>query len=466
METTRQARTDVLILGGGPSGIQTTNLLRQHNPELEVTVIRPERYSMIYCALPYALEGLFPLEKTYKKDGLITDCGGKLIQDKAVAVDLEGQVVTLGSGATIGYDKLVIATGADPVRPPIPGINLQNIFTVKTQEDAQRIISVLTCGCCGDGELVKCSLDGPKKVVVVGAGAIGMEQATAYRAQGLEVHLVELLGWPLPQMLDEDMAQPVIEALKEEGINLHFGVAVEAFEGEEAVGSVQLANGDKIELAAGQDFVVVAIGMRPAVALFKDSALQLDRDGIVVDEHMRTNLPNVWAAGDCCQYVSGLDGKPIGGKLATNAVPMAKIAAFDILGKQARYPGFFNGAATVVGKLRVGSTGFSERVAVQRGFEVYTAYGETTSRFPMMPGADTVRIKLVVEKETRRLLGAQAWGSEAIAERIDLLTLALQQNLTVDQLAEFSYSAQPWQTFFPARNAIVEAAQRAAGLLK
>ncbi len=457
--------TDVLILGGGPAGIQAANLLRRHNNDLRVTLVRPEQHSMIYCAIPYALEGLFPLTTTYKKDAMLTDCGARLIRGTAAAVDFADRRITLASGGAVAYSKLLIATGAEPVYPPVPGAGLANIFTVKTQEDAQRIISVLTGGNCRDHELVKCGPDGPKKVVVVGAGAIGMEQAAAYRVQGMEVHLVEMQGWVLPQMLDEDMAQPVHDALREAGIHLHVGVSVEGFEGVDAVATVRLSDGSRIELDAGRDFVVMAVGMRPCVDVFQGSDLQLGRDGVVVDAQMRTSIPGVWAAGDCCQFVSGIDGQPIGGKLATNAVPMAKVAALDILRKQARYPGFFNGAATVVGRLRVGGTGFTEQVAVQRGCEVYSTYGDTTSRFPMMPGATAVRVKLVVEAGTRRLLGGQVWGSEAVAERVDLLTLALQQKMTVDQLAEFSYSAQPWQTFFPARNAIVEAAQKAVGLL-
>ena len=203
--------------------------------------------------------------------------------------------------------------------------------------------------------------------------------------------------------------------------------------------------------------MVLAIGMKPNVSLF-EGQLELAPDGIVVDERMWTGMPDTFAAGDCTQCISGIDGKPLGGKLATNAVPQAKVAALNLLGHQARYPGIFNGAATVVGDLRIGGTGFTETYARTRGFEPVVSVGESTSRFPMMPGAKPVRVKLVADAATGRLIGGQVRGYEAVAERVDVITLAIQQGMTGAELAGLSYSAQPWQTFFPAKNAIVEAA--------
>ena len=122
------------------------------------------------------------------------------------------------------------------------------------------------------------------------------------------------------------------------------GVGLEAFFGTENVAGVKLTDGQTIQLDEGRDFVVLAIGMRPDLALLEGKGFAMEKDGLVVDEHMRTNVENVWAAGDCCQYVSGIDRAPIGGKLATNAVPMAKVAALDMLERQIEYPGFYNGA--------------------------------------------------------------------------------------------------------------------------
>ena len=457
--------SDILIIGGGPGGIQATRMIKSHSPETEVTVLRPEFYSLVYCAIPYAIEGLFPLEKVFKSDELITGVGGRLIRKKAVEVDLKRHRIVLTDGRNIGFGKLLIVTGAVPFKPPLPGIDLKNIFTVKTIQDTEKIIKAIHGEADCDGDTQSGFSDGARKAVVIGAGAIGIEQALSYLAHGIEVHLVEMENYPLSQLIDADMAKSITEKLEEAGVNLYLGTRLVSFRGNRSVSGVELSDSKSIELEKDRDFVVVSIGMRPDIDIFKDTGLEIGRDGIIVDEHMRTNIDNMWAAGDCVEFHSGIDLKTVGGKLATNAVPMAKVAALDMLGKKARYPGFYNGAVTLVGNFRVGSTGFTERFALERGFDVYTTFSKTSTRFPMMPGAGELKVKLVFERGSDRLLGGQVVGTEAVAERIDLLTLAIQHRLTARDLADLSYCAQPWQTFFPARNAIVEAAMQAIGLV-
>ncbi len=457
--------SDILIIGGGPGGIQAARMIKSHSPKTEVTVLRPEFYSLVYCAIPYAIESLFPVEKIFKSDELITDVGGRLIREKAVEVDLKKHRVLLADGRSIGFGKLLIVTGAVPFKPPLPGIDLKNIFTVKTIQDTEKIIKVINMEADCDSDTRSRFSNGARKAVVIGAGTIGIEQALSYLTHDIEVHLVEMKNYPLSQLIDADMAKPITEKLEEAGVNFYLGTRLVSFQGNQSVSGVKLSDGKSIGLEENRDFAVVSIGMRPDIDLFKDIGVEIGRDGIIVDEYMRTNIDNVWAAGDCVEFYSGIDHKTVGGKLATNAVPMAKVAALDMLGKKARYPGFYNGAVTMVGNLRVGGTGFTERFAQERGFDVYSTFGKTLTRFPMMPGAGKVQVKLIFDRETDRLLGGQVIGIEAVAERIDLLTLAIQHRLTAYNLADLSYSAQPWQTFFPARNAIVEASMKAIGLV-
>ncbi len=465
--TSAQLEADVLIIGGGPAGIQAARLLRSSQPDWRVAVVRPEDFSMVYCAIPYAIEGLFPLEKTLKKDDLLTGVGAELIRGAISRVDTKGHRAELQDGRSISYRKLLVATGAIPVKPPLPGMNGENVFTVKTEADARRIIArlALNAGCESDG-----SDSSPKqpaqKAIVIGAGAIGIEQATAYRAHKLEVHLVEMQDHVLPHLIDADMAAPIHQELEDLGIHLHLNTRLESLVGEPAVTGVCLAGEETISLDPKRDFVVVSVGMRPDIDFLGEDNFDRVADGLVVDEHMRTSVPDVWAAGDCVAYKSGIDGQALGGKLATNAVPMAKVAAKDMLGMAAAYPGFFNGAATVAGSLRIGGTGFTETFARSRGLQVASTEASTTARFPMMPAAGHVKIKLVIEEGSERIIGGQVVGTEAVAERIDLLTFAIQRGATASDLAELSYAAQPWQTFFPARNAIVEAAASVSSLSK
>jgi len=454
-ESRRQ--TDVLIIGGGPAGIQASRMLRTKRPDWTVTVLRPEPYSMVYCAIPYALEGLFSADKTFKKNEMLTEVGVELLRLKAVRIRPEDHVVDLEDGTSVEYGQLLIATGAMPVRPPIPGADLPNIFTVKTGDDMIRLMERL-----GGGADDASSIPEGLMAVVVGAGAIGLEQASAYRARGARVHLVEMQDRPLPTMLDGAMCSEMIsDEIRRTGIEFHLGTSVESCVGETACEAVILSDGTRIDLDPGRDFVVLAVGMKPDISFLDLDQFEHRPDGLVVDSRMRTSVPDVWAAGDCVSFHSGVDGKTIGGKLATNAVPMAKVAARNILGSQAEYPGFFNGAVTVVGPLRIGGTGFTESLACERGLDVFSTTAELPTRFPMMPDKGFIRIRLTFERSNLRLVGAQMVGTESVAERIDLLTLALQHRMTAYDLAELSYSAQPWQTFFPAKNVIVEAASAA-----
>jgi len=441
-------KVDVLIIGGGPAGITFARKLKKLNPGMSITMLRPEAHSMVYCAIPYAIEGLFDPAKVFKKDELVTEVGVDLVRRAASEVDLKARRVVDDAGEEYSADTIFLATGALPIRPPIPGVDAANVYTVKTQLDMESLIQQLS--------------DGARRAVVVGAGAIGIEQAQAYQAHGLDTYLLDMAPRVLPAMVDEDLAGGLHDALTEKGVHLMLSTRVEALEtADENVRCVLTSGGDRIELDPDRDFVCFSVGMRPDVGLFEGQGLEMRRDGIVVDGRMRTNLPGVYAAGDCCSYLSLLDGQPIGGKLATNAVPMAKIAASVVAGRDDEYPGFLNGAATCVYDLRVGSTGFTEEVAQERGIGTVAGWGETTTLFPMMPGAGDLKVKVVADARDLRIIGGQVVSALPVTDKIDTLPLAIQRRLTLKGLARLSYSAQPWQSFFPARSAIVEACENA-----
>jgi NADPH-dependent 2,4-dienoyl-CoA reductase/sulfur reductase-like enzyme len=308
------------------------------------------------------------------------------------------------------------------------------------------------------------------KAVVVGAGAIGVELSLALSSQGIEVHLVDMQGSVLPGLLDSDMSASIGEEITRAGVRLHLGAKITELEGSSFVQQVHLDNGGTIDLGApeGRDgtgkggltgIVVFAVGMVPETSLFENSGLAVGKDGIIVNEKMETNFPGVYSAGDCTQYTSGITGEVVSGKLATNAVPMAKVIGHNLLGRERTYPGFFNGAATKAGKIFAGGTGLTEKNAARSGYDTVCGFGESTTRFPIMPGAKPVRLKLIADAKSHRLLGAQVVSEEAVSGRVDLLTFAIQKNTTIEELADLSYSAQPYQSFFPAANIIVTAAE-------
>lgn len=437
---------DVLVIGGGPAGI---TICKRLGGKFKTGMIRPEDHSMIYCAMPYAVEGIMPVSKTLKKDGLVTEAGADLIRDKAVNVDFKNKTVFLEKGGSVQYKKLIIATGANPVLPQVPGADLQGVFTFKTENDLENLMKAV------EGNL--------QKAVVVGAGAIGIELAQALQDRGIETHLVDMEDSVLPAMLDPDMSNDLEGVLADSGIKVHLSQKVAALKGSSIVESVQLSNGESIELLNEKGMphkgvVIFAVGMKPALDVIEGTDLECGPDGVMVNEFMETNIADVYAAGDCVQYISGITGKVVPGKLATNAVPMAKIITDNILGKKRRYKGFYNGAATRIKKYYAGSTGLTEKTAAQK--EKYlTGYAEMTTMFPIMPETGKVRLKLIASSETFEILGGQVVSEMPVTDKVDIMTLAIQQGMTVYDLRDLSYSAQPYQSFFPANNLMVAAAE-------
>ncbi len=443
---------DVLIIGGGPAAITIAKMTGQL---MKTGMIRPEDHSMIYCAMPYAIEKVLPFEKTLKKDQIVEETGTVLIRDRASQVDFSLKDVTCETGLKVSYKKLVIATGAVPIVPPVPGADLRGVMTFKTEDDLRKLISL--------------SEKGLSKAVVIGAGAIGIELAQAFNHVGVETHLVDMAERVLPSMLDPDMGSEVEEELIRLGINLHLRSGLVKIEGNEYAESVILNDGKKIILdsldtcSAGGDgpevkgIVVFAVGMRPETELVAGSGIMTGKEGIIVDENMRTSIPDVYAVGDCVQFKSGITGDTVPGRLATNAVPMGRVCARNILGEADGYQGFYNGAATKIGEFFAGSTGLNEHSA-KGSFELITGNSELTTIFPNMPNTKKVRMKLLADRNTMKIVGAQIVSGLPVTDKLDIITLAIQNGLTVPQIRNLSYSSQPYQSYYPANNLIVAAA--------
>ncbi len=438
---------EIIVIGGGPAGITLSKMLGK---KFKMAVIRPENHSMIYCALPYAIEGLITNEKTFKEDSLVLDAGADLIRSKAQNVDFENKVVNLKNGESLTYEKLIIASGATPFMPPIPGIDLEGVTGFKTADDLIWIEEKL------DKDV--------NNAVVVGAGAIGIELAQALAFKGINVNLIDMAGSVLPNMLDAELSEELRFEMTNKGVNFIGNARVTELRGENFVEEVVMDSGKIIKFQSEEKgkqtgIVIFAVGMKPEIDFLKNTPLEIDKQGIVINDKMETNIPNVYAVGDCVQFYSGIDHKPLLGKLATNAVPMSKILGFNLLGQNRSYKGFFNGAATKVGKYYLGSTGFTEKIAKERGFDIICGYSKVTTKFPIMPTKKNKQMKLVVDRKTHRVLGAQIVSGEPVIGRIDLLTYAIQKDSTVEELAELSYASQPHQSFYPAANVVVLASE-------
>ncbi len=434
---------DILIIGGGPAGITLTKNIKDKR---DIGIIRPEDHSMVYCAMPYVIEDLLPYDKTLKEDSIVTDTGANLIRDKVTDVDFEDKIVKTEKNNQYGYNELVIATGADPILPPIPGAKLDNVMTFKTEKDLKKILNIVD--------------NGIKNVSVVGAGAIGIELAQALNEKGVNTNLIDMMPTVLPNLLDEDISKKAQEELKELGLNLFLDSKVTELKGDKSVESIVLGNEE-----VKSDLVIFAVGMSANVEFLKESDLEIGKDGIVVNEKMETNIEDVYAVGDCIQYECAITGNITSGKLATNAVAMGRVLAANLVGKDRSYEGFYNGAATKVGKYYVGGTGLSERLAKDK-FDIVVSKSKFTTAFPIMPFAKDVEMKLIVNKENNKVLGGQLISGEPVTDKVDKLTMAIQYGIDVYELLDFNYSSQPYQSFYPAHNLLVKAAENAVKKLE
>jgi NADPH-dependent 2,4-dienoyl-CoA reductase/sulfur reductase-like enzyme len=444
---------DLVVIGGGPAGI---TLAKRLGNKLKMAVIRPEDYSMVYCAMPYVIENLIDKQKCFKKDDLVTGAGAELIRDEVKLVDFKAKSLELKQGGNLQYDKIVIASGATPFIPNIEGVELEGVMGFKTQKDLEKISSFVE--------------NGLKKAVIVGAGAIGIELAQALKHKGINVSLIDMASQVLPNLVGNEFAQKASEELIKNDIHLILNSRVEKLIGKEYVEEVHLDSGEIIYLnefasCTGNDnttikgLVVFATGVVPDLKFIPEKTIETGKQGIVVNQRMETSLPDVYAVGDCVQYNSLITGKPLGGKLATNAVPMARILAENIAGKKAEYKGFVNGAATKVYDNYVGGTGLTAKTAGFEGYDVLIGYSQLTTQFPIMPDKKELRLKIIADKTTGKILGGQVYSGEPVATLIDLISFAIQKESTVYDLLDLSYSAQPYQSFFPAGNIVGMAAE-------
>lgn len=433
---------DLVIIGGGPAAI---TLAKNIKDKRKITIFRPEDHSMIYCAMPYAIEGIMPLGKTLKTDQLVTDVGAKLVRDTVVAVDFEKKSLATELGHTYGYEQLIIATGAEPIILPIKGHDLQGVMSFKTEKDLEAVMSS-----------VKEHLH---EAVVIGAGAIGIELAQALNSVKVKTHLVDVFPTVLPNMMDQDMVEAAMTDIEASGIHMHMGEKVVELVGQDTVKAIRFESGREIMFESAP-LVIFAVGMKASVDFLRNTDIAIGRTGILVNDKMETSIADVYSVGDCCEYTSGISGQVVLGKLATNAVPMARMLSKNLLGEDRTYPGFYNGAATKVMSYFLGGTGLRETTAHDLGYETLVGEAEMTTAFPIMPFAKNVKVKLVADKETNKLLGGQIISGEPVTDKIDQITMAIQFGMTVDQLAQLSYASQPYQSFFPANNLMVQASEQ------
>jgi NADPH-dependent 2,4-dienoyl-CoA reductase/sulfur reductase-like enzyme/rhodanese-related sulfurtransferase len=446
----------IIVIGGVACGPKAAARLRRLDPETEITIVEQGEFiSYAGCGLPYFVGGevreLADLLQTpagaardaaffknVKNIDVLTGTRAERIDRKAKTV----RVRDLASGQERGlaYDQLVIATGAQPIRPPFDGIDLDGVHYLTKIEDAVALRDA-SAGKKGN-------------VVIVGAGLIGLESAEAFRHIGWDVRIVEMLDSPMAALLDFEFSQKIEDSLFNNGVESAYNEKVVRIEGDESGHCVKVVSSGGEHDA---DLTLIATGFKPNSALARDAGLPVGvSGGIVVDESMRTADPDIYAGGDCVECKHLVTGKQAFIPLGSTANKHGRVIGDNLAGMRSVFPGVLGTTVVKAFDLNVGRTGLTEADAKREGFDAVCSLAPAFDKAHYYPGSALVAIKIVADRKTGRVLGAQAAGAGDAARRIDVVATAISMGATVEQLGYFDLGYAP--PFAQALDAVITAA--------
>lgn len=426
----------LLIVGGVAGGASAATRARRMNEHARIVMFeKDEHVSFANCGLPYYLGGeiedrekllVARPEMFARRFGIDVRTRHEVMSIDRAAKTVDVKDRSTGRTTKVRYDKLILAPGAAPLVPPIPGVAARGVFTLRNLDDADRIATAMTAA---------------RRAVVVGGGFVGLEMAEQLRGKGLEVALVELQPHVLP-LLDPEMAEPLHREIEGRGVRLELGRGIAAVQEKDgAATAVLLTDGTRLEA----DVVILGLGVRPNVKLAKDAGISLGASGgIATNDHMQTSDPDVYAVGDAAEYEFGPTEGHQRVPLAGPANRTGRLAGEHAVTGTARpAPSAWGTAIVRVFGKTAGITGLSEHAAKKAGFDVRAAHVSANSHAGYFPGAEPMVLKLVYEAGSGRVLGAQAVGGEGVDKRLDVVATTLHHHGTVHDLAQLDLSYAP-----------------------
>lgn len=426
----------VVIVGGVAGGASAAARLRRLDETAEIVMLeRGEHISFANCGLPYYIGGeikdkerlsvMTPDSFTSKFDVDVR------VLSEAVSIDRKKKIVAVKNVATgeiygESYDKLLLSPGAEPIRPPLEGINLDRVFTLRNIPDTYKIKDFI-------------DNNNPKRAFVVGGGFIGVELAENLVGTNIDVTLAELAD-QLLATIDFDMAADVHNHVRAKGVQLLLGAALQKIT-EKQDGSLEIVAGGNVYEA---DFVALAIGVRPDTALAQDSGLECNaKGGIKVNKHMQTSDPDIYAVGDAVEITDFVTGQPVMVPLAGPANKQGRIAADNIAGISSQYNGVQGSSIIKVFDLTVANTGINEKTAKRLGINYEKSFTYSSSHATYYPGATNMSIKTIYEKTSGKILGAQLVGYDGTDKRADVFATAIRAGMTAKDLTELELCYAP-----------------------
>lgn len=426
---------NVLVIGGVAAGTKVAAKLKRDNYNTNITILtKGKDISYAGCGLPYYVGNVIE-----KQEELIVNTPESFSKLTGVEVFTEVEVTKVypdkkevvalqlktNTTNTYKYDKLVIATGADPVKPPIDGIDLNGVYFMRTPEDAVSLRNSVEAG-----EI--------KRAVVVGGGFIGLEVAENLASQGIRVSVIDLADQILPGF-EPEIANYVENHLANHGIMAFTNTGLEAILGEEKVEKVKTTR-----RAMKADAVILSIGIRPNTAFLADTGIELSENkAIVVNEYLETNIKDIYAVGDCAVVSNILTLKEAYSPMGSSANIEGRILAQNLNGKKLSYKGVLGTAVVKLPELNVARTGLTEDTAKAEGYDAVSVVTVVDDKAHYYPGASTFFVKMIADRSTKKLLGLQAAGKGAVDKMADIAVTAISLNATLEDIKDLDLSYAP-----------------------
>jgi len=454
----------IVIIGGVACGPKAAARVKRLNPEAEVTIIeKGELLSYAGCGLPFYIAGdvhsheeLMATPTGVVRDTLFfkavkgIDVHNHTLAERVDREKKEVHAVNIitGEPAVFPYDKLVLSVGSHYFVPPIEGADLNGVNFLQTVEDARKI------------KQQSGSLAG-KNAVIIGGGLIGIEVTEAFKKLGLNITIVEKLDSVMGQLLDPEIAYHLHNELRANGITLRLGESVLKLNGDDR-GNVRSVTTDSDELPA--DIVLIAVGVRPNTRMAREMGLEIGSTGAIkVDRHLRTSDPDIYAGGDCVENCNPITGKPIYAPMGSTANKHGRAIADNICGIPTEFNGVLGTAICRVFNVNVARTGLTEKQAAEDGYDYITVLSPSPDKAHFLKDAKLIVIKLIVDKKSRKLIGAQIIGPGDVAKRMEIAVANICSGLPVTAIAQYDLAYAP--PYSPAMDNIITAANVAENKL-
>jgi NADPH-dependent 2,4-dienoyl-CoA reductase/sulfur reductase-like enzyme len=421
-------KTDILVLGGGPAGLNAAISVKKNFSEKEVLVVRKKEVELFPPKIPYIFGTLKTFDEATISTSTAEKAGVKFLYSEAKKIDFKQKSVELENGK-IEYEKLIIAIGSSPIVPRIPGVDKEGVFVISKDIESLKIV-----------------LEYSKKVdriVIVGGGFIGIELADELRKSGKEVVVIEALDQILATAFDEDIAKSIEEKFSTEGITVKTNAIVKEILGDTKANGVELNNGERFEA----DMVILSIGYKPNTELVKDSEILIGHSGgIWVDDYMRTNVKDVFAVGDCAEHKDFFTGKHIRLMLLSIGSLDSKILSENLytLHPLRKKTGDLSAFTMTIEGMNLGAVGMNSKTAMKENFDFITGIFRTNDEY----------LKLIFSKDDRVLLGAQVASKKSIGVVLNLLKNTVQNKTAMEEILKIEVNEKTSSIFSAAKSAI------------